>query len=387
MRILHVDHSPIFGGAERSVAELARAQRELSHDVAVAVGQQGEFSSRLTRLNIPWYDLGWASRYVEAPSTSTVSRSLVAAVDFVRAGRSFRRLVNAIRPDVVQVHTRKAQVVAAFSGRPNGSMMIFHMREAPPERAPLRAVVKSALRRADHAVALSRWIVDAYVGIGAIPRSGRFGQVPSGVDVGQFAGLDTPWLDGRRRPVIGYVGHLAKRKAPHLLIEVAEQLADLDVEFRIFGSVWFAAAERRYGRWLEARLARSPARGRVRHSAAVPDPVDAFREIDVLVHTSVLPEAFGRVIVEAMAARRPIIAFPLGPLPEILDESCGVFAAAPTSTAIAEALRYLLSDRDRAREFAENAARRAATFAPDRVARAMDEEYQRMGLLGVKRVS
>ncbi len=382
MRLLHVDHSPVYGGAERSHLELARSQRERSHDVLVAVGRPGDFSAALTRAGIPWRDLKWPSRYLEASSSTGLAGAITAVTDLIRARRSLRRLVEEVRPHVVQVHTRKAQVVAAFSALSSRSKVIFHLREAPPEESGLRSLVAAAVRRADHAVALSRWIAGAYKRAGAVPRSHEIGCVASGVDGTQLAQLETPWLDGRRAPVVGYIGHIAKRKAPHLLVEAAEKLDDPRVTFRVVGSVWFPAAEAAYGTWFESRLASSPAWERVIRAAAVADPIDAFREIDVLVHTSVLPEAFGRVVVEAMAAQRPVIAFDLGPMPELIDDTTGVLLRETTSDAIVEGLRVLLSDRNRARDLARAAQQRAALFTPQNVAAAMDDEYARLGIAG-----
>lgn len=41
----------------------------------------------------------------------------------------------------------------------------------------------------------------------------------------------------------------------------------------------------------------------------VDDPLDAFRQINVVASFSVVPESFGRTLAEGMAARRPVIAF------------------------------------------------------------------------------
>jgi glycosyltransferase involved in cell wall biosynthesis len=48
------------------------------------------------------------------------------------------------------------------------------------------------------------------------------------------------------------------------------------------------------------------------------DPVDAMQQINVVVSFSIVAESFGRSIAEAMAARRPVIAYAWGAAPELV---------------------------------------------------------------------
>ncbi|CAN5118238.1 N/A [soil metagenome] len=379
MKILHVDHSPILGGAERSVLELARAQGELGHDVSVAVGRRGAFTAALAEAGVRWHDLGWSERYVAASRVASGPKLVAALPDLLRAALALRRLVVRARPDVVQAHTRKSQVVAALALIGFSGALVWHLRDDLPSRPPLRALITLLLRRADHAVALSDWLARSYADRGALPRSGHIGIVPSGVDPRALAELPTPWLDGKRDPIVGFVGQVARWKAPHLLVEAAEELMHQPVTFRIVGAVWFPAAEEGYGRWLGRRIASSPAAAAVEWRAAADGPAAAFTEIDVLVHTSIEPEPFGRVLVEAMAARRPIVALGHGSALELLDDSSAVFAERPDGASVARAVQLLISDRDAAGRLAERAAGRAAAYSPAAVAMRMDAEYLRLG--------
>lgn len=378
MRILHVDHSPLQGGAERSVLELARAQISMGHQVRVAVGRAGTFSGALSAAGVDWRDLEWSERYVNATRVGRSSDLAAALPDAALAAASLRRLVTRWDPDVVQAHTRKAQLVASVALTGVRTSLVWHLRDDMPDRPPLRASIGVAMRRAHHAVALSEWLAHSYASRGALPRSGRIGIVPSGVDASRLATLPTPWLDGRRAPVVGFVGQIAAWKAPHLLVDAAEQLAGVGATFRIIGDVWFPAAEQGYGRWLRKRVDASPSREVVEWLPATARPEEAFDAIDILVHTSVKPEPFGRVLVEAMAARRPIVALLRGSALELLDESCAVFAASANGAAIAAALGALLADGARARELAARASERAGRYSPAAVAARMEAEYERL---------
>lgn len=81
------------------------------------------------------------------------------------------------------------------------------------------------------------------------------------------------------------------------------------------------------------------------------DVYDVFSSLDVVVHASTSPEPFGRVIVEAMALGRPVIATALGGPLEIIEHGRNGFLIEPGDpVALAEAIIALVSDgRERER--------------------------------------
>lgn len=76
---------------------------------------------------------------------------------------------------------------------------------------------------------------------------------------------------------------------------------------------------------------------------------------DVVVHASVLPEPFGRVILEAMACRKPVIGARAGAIPEIIEEGItGLTFRTGDAEALGQAIVAVLTDRERARTLGEN---------------------------------
>ena len=81
---------------------------------------------------------------------------------------------------------------------------------------------------------------------------------------------------------------------------------------------------------------------------------------DVVVHTSTAPEPFGRVIVEAMLARRPVIASDAGGAAEIIEHGhSGLLIRPGEPQALAEAVGALLQDPHLASDLADMGNRRA----------------------------
>jgi glycosyltransferase involved in cell wall biosynthesis len=84
------------------------------------------------------------------------------------------------------------------------------------------------------------------------------------------------------------------------------------------------------------------------------DVPEVMAASDVIVHSSTQPEPFGRVIVEAMAAGRPVVATAAGGVPEIVEAgSTGLLAAPGDVHGVATAIGELLSNPDRAKAMAE----------------------------------
>jgi glycosyltransferase involved in cell wall biosynthesis len=375
-RILHIDHAAVLGGAERSVLELAAAQRRLGDDALVAVGSRGPFAAALEEKGVPCIDLHLPRAYADLPARTNLLSAATRAPAYLLAAWRLRRAVSRARPDVVQVHTRKAQLLAcvglAFTRTPS----VWHLRDGVPGRRPAQLMLRAGMRRTTHAVALSRWLVDAYAAAGFRPRSGRIGIVPSGVDGRGLSRLPTPWLAGERGPAIGFVGQITAWKGPHLVLAAFERLeGPPDSRLVICGEVMFPAADGGYGASLDARIAASPRRDSITRLRGL-GPCEAFAAIDLLAHASTGPEPFGRVIVEALAAHRPVVAFPQGAPLELLEGGVGVLAERADATALSEALAAVLADRKAAARMAALGSARAAEFEPDRVAAAMALEYE-----------
>jgi len=110
----------------------------------------------------------------------------------------------------------------------------------------------------------------------------------------------------------------------------------------------------------------------------VADPADAIRQVIVVVSFSLVAESFGRTIAEALAARRPVIAYRWGAAPELIQHGRDGFLVPYLD--FAQALEHLgmLADRpDRLKEMGRNGRARAERlFSLDAFGSALNGIYR-----------
>jgi glycosyltransferase involved in cell wall biosynthesis len=125
---------------------------------------------------------------------------------------------------------------------------------------------------------------------------------------------------------IGFAGMFAPWKGIHELILWAslyeQKLLELQItKIRIFGDeIYLTSGEHSgYKNQLEELLCKFP-NSLVEFAGIVP-PDQIYKETDILIHTSLDPEPFGRVITEAFSAGIPVITTGLGGAGELVEDN------------------------------------------------------------------
>lgn len=204
---------------------------------------------------------------------------------------------------------------------------------------------------------LSRWIDVAITMTDEIARhyrerrvhAGRFVTIYDGIEPGRFvtgggAAIRREFGIPDGAPLVGIVGHIQEWKGQLLVAEAVARARREIPELRclVVGGVHkFGAA---YGDALRARVAAPDLAGRVVLTGARRDVAACMDAMDVVVHAS-NREPFGRVLLEAMAVGRPVIA-PRegGPTEIVADGETGLLVAPRDPDALARAITELLRD-------------------------------------------
>jgi len=119
---------------------------------------------------------------------------------------------------------------------------------------------------------------------------------------------------------------------------------------------------------------------RVRLLGSRNDVPDVLNALDVVVHASVTPEPFGRILIEAMSLGRPLVASAAGGVLEIVEDGrSGLLVPPGDAGAMTAALRRLLTDPAlRASMGAAGRTRAHEHFSVERFARAMQDVYDQV---------
>ena len=172
--------------------------------------------------------------------------------------------------------------------------------------------------------------------------------------------------------VVGVVGNIQEWKGQGVLLQALGLLASRRPRLKalVVGGVHRSGAA--YAESLHAFVREQGLADRVVWTGARSDVPDLIAAMDVFVHTSVRGEPFGRVIVEAMAVGRPVLATKAGGVPEFVhDGQDGLLLPPGDAEALAECLDRLLDDPVERGRLAAGALQAAQRFALQQHADAM----------------
>jgi glycosyltransferase involved in cell wall biosynthesis len=126
-----------------------------------------------------------------------------------------------------------------------------------------------------------------------------------------------PGESGRRPFVLGNAGRLHRQKGQHMLLRLGRRLLDAGLDCRVLVA---GTGEREAE--LKALASRMGMGDKAVFCGFLPNLAPFWREIDLFVLTS-LWEGFGNVLLEAMLAGKPVFAFAVSNLPELVRDGPG----------------------------------------------------------------
>jgi glycosyltransferase involved in cell wall biosynthesis len=155
-------------------------------------------------------------------------------------------------------------------------------------------------------------------------------------------------------PIIGVIGNLKRWKGQDVLVRAMPAILRErpDTVALIVGTSTDAGTG--YVEELHALTRSLGVASQVRFTGFTDDAAGLLGAMDVAIHTSVEPEPFGRVLLEGMALRKPVVGSGSGAVPEIVVDGVTGFTFEPgNAEALADRVSQLLRDPARARAMGE----------------------------------
>jgi glycosyltransferase involved in cell wall biosynthesis len=155
-------------------------------------------------------------------------------------------------------------------------------------------------------------------------------------------------------PCFGILGTLREWKGQRVFVQAAHRVFEVVPDARAFIIGGTSGGYDAYERELRALVKTLGIEDRVVFTGFQADVPGVIQLLDVVVHATITKEPFGRVIVEAMAMKKPVVASRSGGPTEIIEDGRTGFLVAPgDDAAMAERIVRLLTDRRLAQDMGE----------------------------------
>lgn len=296
-------------------------------------------------------------------------------------------LIRDHRIDIVHARSRAPAWSAWLAARRTGARWVTTYHGTYTEGFALKRRYNAVMASGERVIAISAFIAEHLMARhGTDPARVRI--IPRGVDPRRFdpaivsgeriVKLARAWRLPDDAPVVLLPGRLTRWKGQEVLIEALARMQRRDAVAVLAGD---DQGRHGYRAGLEALAERLGLGARVRIVGDCPDMPAALMLADVAVSASIEPEAFGRVVVEAQAMGRPVVATAHGgALETVSPDQTGWLVPPGDAAALAATLDHVLSLDEEARAALGAQAREAvlARYTTERMCAATLEVYREL---------
>jgi len=284
--------------------------------------------------------------------------------------------------DIVHTNTLMANLFGSIPVKVVGRKLVWHEHNIQPQG--LRGWVLNIMAKffPDRIIAISNAVRDIYK---SVPDGHKIQTIYNGIDLLKFYALkhegqsikeelDIP----KNFKIVAITAVLRPWKGHRYFLIAAKKILKeyKNVKFLIVGDEIFSK-DRGYKDYLKNLAINLSIENDVIFSGFRSDIPQILSEIDILVSTSVMPEPFSLIILEAMASGKPVVATNTGGVPEVLEDGVtGILVNPRDSVALSDGILRLLRDEETARRMGHNGRQRAERlFSIQRFAKEIEGIY------------
>lgn len=322
MKIIFLEVTQNFGGAQKSTIELAKRLKALGHQILIVDlwGCSQSFIDAINKAHLQWIILSPRKEPFIIASNSKI-KYFKNVVNYFFLQREYRALFNKVtsefQPNVVVTHNTKALSLA----NPKSSYKIdffartwFDFKSTPyltkkklKTYKPRFLTVSQATRQAIYTGGLAE-LKDI--------------RVLTSVAEDKIFESYTPNYKNfnNENPIkILFSGGFLKTKGQHTCIAIAKKLKDNKIPFKmtLTGIIYKGEMSKRYHQFISKLISKHELEEQVEIVLSPPNIMNYFRNTDILIHPS-WTEGLPRVGLEALTFGKPIIANPVGGVTDIV---------------------------------------------------------------------
>lgn len=378
MRVVYLDHVGRLSGGEIALMRLLPHFRHVN--AHVILGEDGPLAARLMEegVSVELMPISPFARDLRKDAVGALGGSPAAAfhtfAHVVRLAIRLRRL----KPDLVHSNSLKSGFYGAPAAQLAGVPMLWHLRDRLAEDYLPRAAVR--LTRLLIGGLADGIVANSAATLQTVPASARHRVhcvIPDSVQPPERPERLRAHHSGAAE-TFGMLGRIAPWKGQDLFLRAFASAFPTGTERAVIvGSPMFG--EESYEQELHRLAGELGVAGRVEFRGFREDIWRELAAFDVLIHASVIPEPFGQVVLEGMAAGLAVIAADEGgPASLLLDGQTGLLFRSRDAEALAVAMRTLRDSPDRRARLGCAARMAVADYHPAVLTERLERVYGRL---------
>lgn len=374
IRVLHIHTLPIISGSGINTFLTMEGMDKTRYEVQLACAPGGPLIDLVT------------GRCMKVTTFKNLVQPVAPLRDFLVSAELLSFLRNNVF-HVVHTHNSKAGFVGRLAARLAGVNAIihtvhgfaFHSEEPLWRRILFRNLERLAAHWCDKMVFISQPLIDWAIKEKICSRD-KIIKIYSGIDLSRFR----PFAEGEKRihrkrwnlgpqdPVVGIVSKLWDGKGHDVLISAFKKIRQEITNARLV-----IVGEGHLYEQLASHVTELGLRESVVFTGFIENVPQIVSTFDVAVLPSLF-EGMGRVVLEAMAMAKPVVASRVGGIPDLVDHGRNGFLVNPGDVdALAESIMKILRDKGLAKSMGKAGQEKIGEkFSADYMVRAMDRLYQ-----------
>lgn len=338
--VLQVLPALISGGVERGTVDMA-AYIVSQGWTSLVASNGGPMARELERYGVRHFTLPLHSK-----------NPLV----ILRNAKKLQKIIQDHEVDIVHARSRAPAWAALRAVEKTGCHFVTSFHGRYNFTGKMKRWYNSVMTRGERVIAVSQFIGSHISGSYGIDLA-KIDIVPRGIDLVRFdpekihrdriIKLASDWRVPDDAPIIMLPGRLTRWKGQKELLQALAQLRQHNFCCLFLGS---DHGHESYRKELEESVKKLDLAGRVKWVGECKDMAAAYMLADVVISNSIEPEAFGRVVVEAQAMGRPVIATNHGGSAEtIIDGMTGFLVPHNDVNALSQTIAKVLTLNAQAR--------------------------------------